>query len=273
MTNLTSQTSYTKKPTGKLRIENIIQALADYNDSHESSLCPRNDTHRLFVEFLIEFFIKLEEEQGRWQPYDDLTPFLPQLLIRAMTRLDESEEDWVIKYRNKYKSIKGTGTFSSEMCCGKAGVGSNWYLFETIIDTAIPGNDAIPRHDWNCQYGLLSGAWSALYIYFVEFFEKIYVGRKAREFMTSPGIKSASGVFGRTKLNVYISAGLIMFRFSRNDDTDRDKKISFLIESGDMLALGARVLHCNTGLPTALDMVYDVIYNYDSVKFKANSDE
>lgn len=242
------------------RTEEIIEALQEYRQKEKKQNA--SVLVNLLTDYLIEFFQKLDTTyEDKWEEVYDIGPHRGILLLRAIMLLEESNEEWVKKYRDKYenfwqgrfmRSSVFTESFSTDGVLLKMDL-------RGIMEEAMPERGA--------NYNVLDGAWLALDVYFNKFVEKVYIGQGMHKAIMNAKFKGVGGIFGQTKLLTYDIAGRLMLTFSRGDDS-----ITFIKTSDDGLALGAGIQSCHTDLVTALTMIDDVIANYKPDRFIEDSD-
>ncbi len=151
------------------RIADIVKALRRFRQDKSN----RKTVHTLqFTNYLIDYFQRFDEiYKPKYPEIDDIGHHRGELLLRAITTFEESNEAWVRKYRDKYENFWQknptklgvyTERFSTEGLLAQN-------EFRLIMEKAMPERQA--------DYTILNGAWHAVNIYFNKFVEKVYVGK------------------------------------------------------------------------------------------------
>lgn len=223
-------------------------------------------TLNIFVDFLIEYFrrtnIPCEQEYDFWNIDDSL----PVLLLRAVTKLYESDEAWIVAYREHYKkdmegdeigdmiSINSDDRFAT----------LNLHKLVTILQN-------VTRDSGRVDYSILHAEASVLNLHFNQFLDKIFIQGGMHEIISKCDVKGMKGVFGQTDLLTWDGMGRLIMTFSR-EINDESHDVTFILDSNeDVQALGAGIQSCGTDVITVLTMIKDVSDNWDAQKLIADA--
>ena len=246
-----------------MKTKDIIANLLKYkmgNNSHSI-------TKDWSVDFLVEYLSKIDIPYEREYDFYRVEPYLPVLLLRALTLLRESNEDWVKSYRDRYSKIMNGKKFGDAISVGSFTYDSCIDLidFKTILKDAI-GSDGM-----QADYSELYAESLVLSLHFNQFINKIYIQCGMREIIKSCEFKGIGGKFGKTELRTWDGIGRMVFTFARTVN-GKDCTVSFIFQSDDEQALGAGIQSCTSDVITALTMIKDVSDNWDPSKFLVNED-
>lgn len=79
-----------------------------------------------------------------------------------------------------------------------------------------------------------------------------------------------SGTFGKTKLYSYAIMGRIVFTFCRGPDKDMNS-VTYVADDSDMFGLRAGMQSCHVPFTEAIEMINEVVSNFDNDKFVETS--
>lgn len=244
-------------------IGNLRKFIETYNNKGES----RWKGQYAFTSFLIYYFENLsiphDEKYDHWR----IEPYLPELMVDAFEQLRTGKDKET--FRKLY--VAETGHEVPNITdLGKSNILYQSSAVQTTLGfmlKEVTGSAEIEHQiDTYCkaQYYVLQQT-------FDKFLRLVY-RRGLYELIDKCNKSGMSGMFGKTELRTFMTAGRILFTFARRIDKNKgsyykkgdelycnERSVSFVGEDGDPLCLSAGLQSVFADFRTSLDLIEDVI--------------
>lgn len=228
-------------------------------------------TSHVLIHYLADYIERFKvKSEDKWADIFHTEQYLPEILLRAIINLVDSDEEWVKKYREQYRKHLDRNEDFTDPTKVSASMFANLALIEmeSIIKDAL-GND------FRGDFDLLHGEFAVLHLFFKRFMDKIYIKGGMMDIINKSKFKGVGGKFGKTKFLTWDGIGRLMVTFQRgkNPKSPNYKSITFIMESDkDKVGLGSGIQSCYSDVITALQMIKDVEDNWDPQKFVMDGD-
>ncbi len=190
------------------------------------------------------------------EKYDfyDITHYLPQLAVNAWEAMRTGTNEVAIAYRQKYEqevqremvNLTELGGNILEQQCGSNVL--SYVLFAVVGEQWM--RDKVETY---CRAQSI-----ALQVMFDKFLRLVY-GQGLFEIIQEDSQRGMKGKFGSTELRTFVMAGRTMFTFARPKKKGIEVSVSFVAGDDDNLGLEAGIQSVDANLPTAFNMIEDVI--------------
>ncbi|MDR0398027.1 MAG: hypothetical protein LBH36_02485 [Candidatus Nomurabacteria bacterium] len=245
------------------KTQDLVEALRAYNPEHKTTV----------TDCLIDYLADFVEKQD--YPYDEdpvygLEHYLDEVLLRAITALANSDEEWVVAYRERYKKDYGDDRYPGDPTLASA----DTFDFFTLHECENILEGTLSQFEWLDFSMLHSEAW-VLQLHFERFLDQIHIRGGMREVINNAKVDRVGGVFGKTKLLTKNGMGRLLFTFHRGKvGTKNYHSITFTMSNSkcdnggnNVRCFGAGIQLCYTDVITGLQMIKDVTDNWDVSKF------
>jgi hypothetical protein len=221
----------------------------------------RSKGQKSFGKFFIEYLRRLDIAAY----YEDIMPYLPELIVDAFEQLRVKTDDNTTRFRKAYENETGwsvpniTDLGESNSMDQSSAVQTTGFLFKEITNW-----------DWlenkidtycNAQRYVLQQT-------FDKFLRQVY-RNGLFEIISQCQKRGMSGEFGNTVLRTHVSAARIMFTFARKQE-EGEVSVSFLAAENDNLALGAGIQSIYADFFTSINMIEDVINYWPTTEKEKN---
>ena len=219
---------------------------------------------RSFAKFFRWWLRRLAIPADEKYSFYDLTPFLPQLAVNAWEEMRIGTDAETIGFRNGYESEVERPMprlmvldedileqFSAVSCIGRVlqAAAEDQERMKGAVDTYC-----------RAQHHAIQGV-------FDKFLREVY-GKGLFEIIRDDRARGMKGKFGATELRTWVCAGRTMFTFARPKKKGDEVSITFIAGDDDALALEAGIQSVYATLPTAMDMIEEVIRQWPKEKQK-----
>jgi hypothetical protein len=247
-----------------LKKSELIERLQDFVDNPSNNNSPAARMNLAFTGYFIHFLKKLDTRAHDKWDFSNILPYLPNILVGAFQHLRTGTDKTTQRFRQIYESA-GEEKVPDIVNLGVSGLVRQGLTVQSLCHLMedITGNEWInPQIERYCNAQL-----HVLQQTFDKFLWSVYqnglhkVIKKCKQ-------RGMSGRFGKTELRTFITAGRIMFTFTRKiDDTketsdSNEWSVSFVGAEDDPLCLSAGVQSIHTDFTTALDLIEEVIRNW-----------
>jgi hypothetical protein len=230
----------------------VISRLSNHIQNDEIRMKGERSFAQFFRLWLMETNIPSDEEYD----FYDIVPYLPQLVVDAWETMRTGTNSTEIEHRQMYEKEVG------QQMLNLTDLGEN--IIEQQLGSCVLSNvvSAIAgeRKEWaEDQVETYCRAQSiALQVMFDKFIRLVY-RNGLFEIIQAESEQGMKGRFGSTELRTWVCAARTMFTFARPKKKGNEVSISFVGGDDDCLALDAGIQSVEANLPTAFNMIEDVI--------------
>ena len=198
------------------------------------------------------------------EKYDfyDIDPYLPQLAVDAWEAMRTGTGETEVKYQQMYERETGRPMINltelgENILEQQSGIFVLGYVLSAVTDRKWIRNEV----ETYCRAQSV-----ALQGMFDKFIRLVY--RKGLfEIIQDEKIeRGMKGRFGYTELRTFVMMGRTMFTFARPKKKGNEVSISFVAGDDDSLALEAGIQSVEANLPTAFNMIEDVITRWPKTR-------
>jgi hypothetical protein len=226
-----------------------------------------------FAQFFHWYLCNLTIPSDEKYDFYDIAHYLPQLAVDAWEVMrTDTENEFAALCRERFQNDVGR-----EMV-------NPLELGENILEQGHAGNiiryvlSAVVGERWIAEKAesYCRAQAVALQGMFDKFLRLVY-GKGLFEIIQAESERGMKGKFGSTELRTFVMAGRTMFTFARPKKKGSEVSVSFVAGDSDALGLEAGIQSVEANLPTAFNMIEDVIARWPKAKeeqeaiFKGNS--
>jgi hypothetical protein len=216
-----------------------------------------------FAQFFHWWLCNLTIPSDEKYDFFNIDPYLPQLAVNAWEEMRTGNDDLAPHYREKYES--STRRSMVNLMDVVENILEQFYGITVIryVLVAVVGERWIEaKVEAYCQAQSL-----ALQGTFDKFLRLVY-SRGLFEIIQVDSASGMKGKFGSTELRTFVMAGRTMFTFARPKKKGNEVSISFVAGDNDALGLEAGIQSIDANLPTAFNMIEDVIARWPKTKLE-----
>jgi hypothetical protein len=225
-----------------------------------------------FAQFFHWWLGKLTIPSDEKYDFYQIEHYLPQLAVDAWEAMRTGTDEVTLLYRQRYEQSTSRSPVNL-MELGEnileqvSGITVLRYVLSAIVD----GDWIRDKVDAYCH-----AQSTALQGMFDKFLRLVY-GQGLFEIIRDESERGMKGKFGSTELRTFVMAGRTMFTFARPKKKGTEVSISFVAGDDDNLGLEAGIQSVEANLPTAFNMIEDVIARWPKTQeeriaiFKGNS--
>ncbi|MDQ5948941.1 MAG: hypothetical protein QG589_66 [Patescibacteria group bacterium] len=208
------------------------------------------------------------------EKYDfyDIAHYLPQLAVDAWEAMRTGTDDLAVLYRQRYEQSTGRSPVNlMELGENILEQGAGINVLRYVLSAVVGERWIEDKVDAYCH-----AQSTALQGMFDKFLRLVY-GQGLFEIIRDESERGMKGKFGSTELRTFVMAGRTMFTFARPKKKGMEVSITFVAGDDDNLALEAGIQSVEANLPTAFNMIEDVITRWPKTQeeriaiFKSNN--